>query len=58
MTMASQSADMTSNFLFKVDNLLDKHAPFKEQAKRQEKLRFKPWISKGILASIKRKDKN
>ena len=46
------------NFLFKVNNLLDKHAPFKEQAKRQETLRFKPWISQGILASIKRKDKN
>ena len=40
-----------------INNLLDKHAPFKEQAKRKEKLRFKPWITKGILTSIKQRDK-
>ena len=40
-----------------INNLLDKHAPFKEQAKRKEKLRFKPWITKGILTSIRQKDK-
>ena len=40
-----------------INNLLDKHAPFKEQAKRKEKLRFNPWITKGILRSIKQKDK-
>ena len=30
------------NFMIIINNLLDKHAPFKEQAKRKEKLRFKP----------------
>ena len=40
-----------------INNLLDKHAPFKKQAKRKEKLRFKPWITKGILTSIKQRDK-
>ena len=30
------------NFMLIINNLLDKHAPFKEQAKRKEKLRFKP----------------
>ena len=45
------------NFMLIINNLLDKHAPFKEQAKRKEKLRFKPWTTKGILTSIRQKDK-
>ena len=40
-----------------LNNLLDKHVPFKEQAKRKEKLRFKPWITKGILTYIMQRDK-
>ena len=40
-----------------INNLIEKHAPFKEQAKRKEKLRFKPWITNGILTSIKQRDK-
>ena len=31
--------------------------PFKEQSKRKVILRFKPWITKGILTSIKQRDK-
>ena len=45
------------NFMLIINNLLDKHAPFKEQVKRKEKLRFKPWITKGILTSIKQRNK-
>ena len=45
------------NFMLIIKNLLDKHAPFKEQAKRKEKSRLKPWITKGILTSIKQRDK-
>ena len=47
------------NFMLIINNLLDKHAPFKEQAKRKEKLRFKPWITKDItiLTSVKQRDK-
>ena len=41
------------NFMLIINNLLDKHAPFKEQAKRKEKLRFRPWITKGIRTFIK-----
>ena len=41
------------NFMFIINNLIGKHAPFKEQAKRKEKLRFKPWITKSILTSVK-----
>ena len=45
------------NFMLTISNLLDKHTPSKKQAKRKEKLRFKPWITKGILTSTKQRDK-
>ena len=45
------------NCMLIINNLLDKHALFKEQAKRKEKLRFKALITKGILTSIKQKNK-
>ena len=45
------------NFMLIINNLLDKHAPFKEQAKRKEKLRFKHWITKCILTSVKQRGK-
>ena len=45
------------NWSVATQNNPDKHAPFKEQAKRKEKLRFKPWITKDILRSIKQRDK-
>ena len=45
------------NVMLIINNLLEKHTPFKEQAKTKEKLRFKPWITKGILTFIRQKDK-
>ena len=45
------------NLMLIINNLLDKHAPFKEQAKRKEKLRFKHWVTKGILTSVKQRGK-
>lgn len=44
------------SFMLMINNLLDKHAAFKEQTKRKEKLRFRLWITKGILTSIKQRD--
>ena len=46
------------NFMLIINNLLDKHAPFKEQAKRKEKLRFKPWITKYKISKEMIKAKN
>ena len=46
------------NFMLIINNLLDKHAPFKEQAKRKEKLRFKPWITKDKISKEMIKAKN
>ena len=40
-----------------IKNLLNKHAHIKKHAKRKAKLRFKHWITKGILTSIKQRNK-
>ena len=36
---------------------LDKHAPLRQMSRREKRLSQKPWISKGILKSIKTKNK-
>ena len=45
------------NLILIINNLLDQLAPFKEQAKREKKIRFKPWITQGILTSFNQRDK-
>ena len=41
----------------KVNEILDKHVPFKKLNKKQLRLQSKPWITPGIIKSIKRRDK-
>ena len=41
----------------KVNEILDKHMPWKKLNRKQLRLQAKPWITTGILASIKRRDK-
>ena len=43
-------------FISILNTLLDKHAPFKTMNKKELKLQQKPWISKGILCSIRKRD--
>ena len=40
-----------------IKNLLDKYLPLKKLSKKYHKRKYKPWITNGILTSIKRKDK-
>ena len=54
--MVSGNKRRFESFMLMFNNLLDKHAAFKEQTKRNEKLRFRLWITKGILTSIKQRD--
>ena len=43
-----------SNFYAVINNILDIHVPFKKLSKREINLnKSKPWITKGILKSIK-----
>ena len=41
----------------KVNEILDKHMPWRKLNKKELRLQTKPWITKGILNSIKRRDK-
>ena len=42
-------------FYDQVNTCIDKHAPHRKLTNKEFKLRFKPWISSGIINSIKRK---
>ena len=44
-------------FYGKVGEILDKYVPLKKVNKKQMRLEAKPWITRGILKSIKRRDK-
>ena len=44
-------------FIESFNTILDKHAPYKPITNKQAKIMSKPWITKGILKSIKMKDK-
>ena len=45
-----------SNFTSTFNSVLDKHAPLTVLTRKEKRLRKKPWISPGILASIKTKN--
>ena len=45
-----------NSFLNELNSLIDIHAPIKKLSKRQLKLATKPWITKGILTSMKIRD--
>ena len=45
-----------NNFKDAMYKILDKHMPLKKASKKELKLEAKPWITSGILNSIKRRD--
>ena len=45
------------DFIEIVKSKIDKHAPLKKLTRKQRKLKCKPWITRGILTSIKHKQK-
>jgi len=45
------------NFDNKVKEIIDKHVPLKRMNKKDFKIQAKPWITPGIIISIKRRDK-
>ena len=47
------SQNLTSSF----ENVLNKHAPLQKLSRKEKRLSEKPWISKGILKSIKTKNR-
>ena len=49
--------DMFNIYQDKLVEIIDKNAPFKILSKKESKLKLKPWIIRGILKSIKNKNK-
>ena len=43
------------NFVEVISNTIESHAPLKRMSRKQLKLAKKPWITKGILTSIRKK---
>ena len=47
-----------NTFFFKsVEEIIDKYCPHEKMSKRKLKNKYKPWITKGIITSIKRGNK-
>ena len=52
-----KNADLSMNkFLEKVNNLIDKHLPIKKLSKQEILQKDKPWMTKGLITSIKNKN--
>ena len=47
----------SANFFETFDSLLQKHAPIKKLSNKDKKTMKKPWITKGILNSIEKKNR-
>ena len=47
-----------NNFISSFKQITDRHAPLKLNSRKERKLALKPWITKGILKSIKTKNRS
>jgi len=57
-TLQMQDVNTTfSKFTLLFETTLNKHAPLKILSRKQQRMHRKPWISRGILKSIKTKSK-
>ena len=58
LTLVKDDANLSFNqFLTKINQIIDKHMPLHKMSNKEYKMRLKPWITKGILNSINRKNK-
>ena len=48
---------ISQNLTSSSENVLNKHAPLQKLSRKEKRLSEKPWISKGILKSIKTKNR-
>ena len=40
-----------------ISSVIEKHAPFQTMSRKQKRIQQKPWLTKGLLVSIKNKQK-
>ena len=58
LTILENKVDNIFNeFYLLITSTIDTHAPLKKLSRKQKPLRSKPWITKGLLISIKKKQK-
>ena len=48
---------LIAEFVALIENTIEIHAPLKKLSRKQQKLQSKPWITKGILISVRHKRK-
>ena len=44
-------------FMQAISSVIEKHAPLQTMSRKQKRIQQKPWLTKGLLASIKNKQK-
>ena len=58
LIISENNVDVIFNeFYLLITSNIDTHAPLKKLSRKQRRLRSKPWITKGLLISIKKKQK-
>ena len=55
LTNCQNIIEMYSLFQIQILNVINRYAPFRKLFKMENKLKMKPWITKGILQSIRKK---
>ena len=45
-----------TNFINDIKNMVTRHTPLKKLSRKEAKTRSKPWLTKGLLKSIKTKN--
>ena len=49
--------NLFDEFVSLIQKVIDNHAPFRQRSPKEKKLGSKPWITKGIYNSIRRKNR-
>ena len=49
--------EIFTSFYTKINSIIDKHVPLKQLSKRESIIKSKPWITKGLRISVKKKNK-
>lgn len=57
LSRCSDVDDMFDSFYSNLNKIVDKHVPLKQLSKKEIKISCKPWITKGLRTSIRKKNK-
>ena len=57
LTMVQQFIMIFMSLLIFFQKIINKHAPLRKLSRREKQLQAKPWITRGLLTSIKNKNR-